>query len=237
MSCRTVAFTFVAVCLAFSYGFSQDDNPWKMVLKEKDLTIYNRTTDQSKVRELKAEFLVDAPTWRVCEAVCDLEDYRDYMPFTIVSKVLSTKKVNADRTDYVFFTAIQPPLVSVRYYTLDISRQNRFEDKDRWYQVRWKKSDDVDLDWTDPKVRKLFPDEIGAPMKVMVNEGYWILEPIDGGARTKIHYFVHADPAGNLPPFLAEKANYIMFPKLRRAVQKRVKDPRYDAFAPKLGAK
>lgn len=128
-------------------------------------------------------------------------------------------------------------MVSARYYTLDLTRQDRYENKEGWYKVHWRNSKEMDLDWKDPKVRKLFPAETTAPLKVTMNEGYWIFEPIDDGARTKVHYFVRTDPAGNLPPFLAEKANYIMFPKLQKALTERVKDPRYDAFAPKQGAK
>jgi len=214
-----------------------DEPPWKQVLKDKNLVVFNRDVEGSPIREIKAEFVVQAPTWRVCAVVCDFDKYSDFMPFTIVSKVLSNRTIDDDQAETTFFTAITPPLVTCRYYTLDIVRQKRYEGKVGWFKVAWEMSRKADLDWKNPKVRKLFPETFSAPMKVNVNRGHWILEPIDQDRHTKIHYYVHADPAGNLPPFLTNKANYVMFPKLRNAVIERVVDSRYDAYKPKQGAR
>lgn len=231
MPWRIITATVILLVISISAAHPEESG-WKLVLEENNLTAYNRDIPGTKLKEIKAIYTVNAPSWRVCEVVCDLDDYRNFMPFVLTSKVLKTETLSDGSKLFVVFHAIQPPLVSIRYNTLDLIRRDDFEKVKGRYKVEWKKSESTDIDWKDPLVKDSFSDDFAPPIKVESNSGYWLLEPVEGGAKTKVTYYVKANPMGDLPPFLTRKANFIMLPKLRGAVSKRVGDSKYDGFKP-----
>jgi len=234
---KTYIVIIICLLLLFAHGTGvvlSDDAGWKPVLDQGGLKVYNRSI-KGQARELKALFKINARSWRVAEVVCDLDDYKDFMPFTVISKVISREKIDSNITKFVFFTAIHPPLVNMRYFTLDLYRENVFEGKKGWYSIKWALSESVKIDWKDPEVKNLFPKEAAKPVKVLFNKGHWVLEPVENNRKTLVHYYVQANPAGNLPSFLTEKANFVLLPKLKKAVSKRVKESKYDSMAPVAG--
>ena len=210
---------------------AKENESWKVVFDQSGLKVYNRSI-KGAARELRAEFKINAPTWKVAAVVCDLDDYKDFMPFTVVSKVVSSEVLDENRTKYVFFTAIHPPLVNMRYFTLELIRENRFDGKENRIRIHWDLSKTTTIDWRDSSVRNLFSKETVEPVKVLFNIGHWVLEPLENNTKTLVHYYVQADPSGNLPSFLTEKANFILLPKLRKSVVERVTNPKYDSPSP-----
>jgi hypothetical protein len=69
-------------------------------------------------------------------------------------------------------------------------------------------------------------------VRVTVNEGSWLLEPLDGGARTRATYRLLTDPGGSVPGFAADLANREALPGVLQAVRRAVLDPRYREPAP-----
>ena len=222
-SIRIFAFVFL---LMHSCALAQSDD-WKKVSEKDGLAVYNRISEGFQIYEVKGVFELDHPAPQVAAAVWDLNQYSGFMPFTAASKVLAEEPVGPKICEAVFFTVIEPPLVSSRYYTLDLRLQRDFEGRAGVFHISWTMSskDDVGLD--DPRVKNLIPKQISTPIKVKMNMGYWLLEPVPE-KKTKITYYVKTDPGGGLPPVIINKANLVALPKLRDAMTKRLSETKYD---------
>ncbi|MBI4678910.1 MAG: hypothetical protein HY748_15130 [Elusimicrobia bacterium] len=57
-------------------------------------------------------------------------------------------------------------------------------------------------------------------MRVLVNDGSWTLEPVDGGKRTRATYYLYTDPGG-IPGWVVNMGNKKALPELFKAVRTR----------------
>ena len=57
-------------------------------------------------------------------------------------------------------------------------------------------------------------------VRVKLDTGSWLLEPREGGKKTFVTYYLHTDPGGSLPAWVADKANKSSMPDVMRAVRK-----------------
>ena len=211
------------------------DQGWSLKSEKNGLKIYNREKAGSSIKELLAITDVDAPSWRVFAVIGDYDSFKDFMPYTKVSKVLEKKPVSDKKTINYFLTALELPLVANRYYTLQLTDEKDVDGKPGVYRSAWTMSKEPGLDpsWDDPKVKDLFPKGFSNPIKTAINNGYWLIEPTGDGSRSHINYYVFTDPGGKIPAWVANQANGTAVPKLMSALRDRLKDPRYDRFAPK----
>jgi hypothetical protein len=111
-----------------------------------------------------------------------------------------------------FYTRVNPPVVSRRDYTMRMVDEGEVG------------GGALRISWT--------PSDRGPPprpgvVRVEVNEGFWLLEPVDGGARTRATYRLHTDPGGSVPAFAADLANREALPGVLEAVRRAARDPRY----------
>ena len=181
------------------------------------LIVSARSKEGSDVKEVRGVGVIDAPAWVVKNVIDDVGHYKDFMPYTKASTVIST------HDGYVVsYQRLATPVVDDRDYTIKIFDESR---EDAQGKVIWKTR------WTE--ANKLGPKPIDGVARVPINEGYWILEDADGGARTKATYYVYTSPGGSIPTFVVNMANAQAVPELFRAVGKASKDPRYQAARPK----
>jgi hypothetical protein len=129
--------------------------------------------------------------------------------------VESTKKVGmeSEKVFYVY-SQLAPPFIDKRDYTIRVSDDSEWKDGQGFLKSSW----------------TLAPPDKGPPPKkdvvrVAVNDGYWKLEPTDGGKKTRGTYYLFTDPGGGLPRWIVNTANSgavpDVFKSIRRAVAKK----------------
>lgn len=214
---RSVAFIFVALS---SMPVLAAESKWEEAatadIDGHKLVVSARSKDGSEVKEVRGLGVIDAPPWVVKNVIDDVARYKEFMPYTVESLILST------HDGYVVsYQRLDTPVVDDRDYTIKIYDESR-EDADG--RVIWKNR------WSE--ANKLGPPVKAGVARVGVNEGYWILEDKDGGARTKVTYYVYTSPGGSIPTFLVNMANTQAVPELYRAVSKASRDPRYTKTKP-----
>jgi hypothetical protein len=107
-------------------------------------------------------------------------------------------------------------LVDDRDYTIRIHFETRrTADGDTIYCNRWETASD------------LGPAERPGVVRVKVNEGYWLLEPLPGKTLTRATYCVFSECGGKLPASFVNSANRSAIPKLFDAIRKQAKLPKY----------
>jgi hypothetical protein len=214
---RHVALAFVALTSPVAFAA---DGTWEEAatadIDGHKLVISARSKAGSEVKEVRGVGVIDAPPWVVKNVIDDVARYKEFMPYTVESLILST------HDGYVVsYQRLDTPVVDDRDYTIKIFDESR-EDADG--RVIWKNR------WSEANA-------LGPPLKpgvtrVGINEGYWILEDSAGGARTKATYYVYTSPGGSIPTFLVNMANTQAVPELFRAVSKASRDPRYAKTKP-----
>jgi hypothetical protein len=63
--------------------------------------------------------------------------------------------------------------------------------------------------------------EVKGVVRIRLNDGSWVAEPISGGTRTRLTYTLLTNPGGLIPDFVANMSNTVAIPKLFKAVMKR----------------
>lgn len=188
----------------------------KVDIDGRTLVVSARARDGSDIKEVRGVGVIDAPAWVLKNVIDDVAHYKDFMPYTKESTIIST------HDGYVVsYQRLATPVVDDRDYTIKIFDESREDVNGR---IIWKNR------WSE--ANKLGPAVKPGVARVAVNEGYWILEDHDGGARTKATYYVYTSPGGNIPTFVANMANNQAVPELFRAVSKASKNPRFKSTKP-----
>ena len=182
---------------------------WKITAKVKDVTIYSRPHPGSHLKEFSAVGPIAAPTRAVHAVIDDFENYPNFMPFTVESRV-----VKREGDSVIGYQRLSPKICADRDYTL------------RVWKTSWPVSDGLVFrsQWT--SANEFGPPEKKGVVRVKVCNGGWLLEP-DSAVRTRATYTVFTDTGGLIPAFLANYACQNGISRLFDAVRKRVKDPKY----------
>jgi len=156
----------------------------------------------SPVKIGKGIGVLDVPAAVVMQVVTDLNNYKDFMPFTKESEV----DLKRSGGDVIYFSSkLSVPLVSERFYTLKMTQEENVEgDRGSFY-----------LSWSlDPEKKS----------NLFLNSGSWKLVPYgpDGG-RTLALYTVITDPGGNIPNFIKDKSTRIGIPSVFEAITGRAR--------------
>ncbi|MBX5482588.1 MAG: SRPBCC family protein [Myxococcaceae bacterium] len=178
---------------------------WEVAAQEDNLTVYARERKDTSVREMKAVGVIDAPPEKVWKALRDYENYSKTMPYTQVSKIVARE--GGDKVIW-FYSVVNTPIVARRDYCIKLTDVSKWDNGKGYLKVVWTASNDK----APPK-----PDDV---VRVTVNDGYWLLEPVDGGKKTKATYYVFTDPGGSLPKWLVNKANSSAVPDVFEATRK-----------------
>lgn len=186
---------------------------WALVSRSETLTIFKRPRKDSNIHEVKAVGLIEAAPVVIKRVLDDTAEYPHFMPYVIESRVISR-----DGDSLIGYQRVSPPLISDRDYTMRIrSETKRGANGDTSYCNRWEPAND------------LGPAEKSGVARVKINEGYWLLEPLAGGARTRATYSLYCDSGGTLPAAIVNTANRTAIPKIFDGVRKQAKLPKYSA--------
>lgn len=180
------------------------ENKWELSLEEDNLTVYAREKKGTSVQEMKAIGTIDAPPEQVWKALRDYENYSKTMPYTEVSKVLARE--GGDKVIW-FYSVVNTPIVDKRDYCIKLTDESKWKDGKGYLKVTWTVAND--------KAPKKADDVV----RVMVNDGYWLVEPVEGGKKSKATYYVFTDPGGSVPKWLVNKGNNTAVPRVFEAVR------------------
>lgn len=178
---------------------------WVKAAETDGITVFTRDKPGSEVKEMKALGTIDAPPDAVWKVLRDYPKYKERMPYTEVASVVATE--DGGKVTY-FYSKISAPFVSKRDYTLKIVDESDWKDGKGFLKSSWVIAADKGPPPTDGVVR------------LKINDGFWRLEPIDGGKRTQATYYLFTDPGGSVPKFLVNQANSGAVPDVFRAIRK-----------------
>ena len=196
----TVTTLFLTAALALP-----NPNPWQEVRRGEDLRIWARAVPDSSLREVKAEAIIDASLERVWRTLGDLDHYTDFMPY-----VVEARKVAQNDTEHFEYYRLDPPLVAQRDYTVAVTT---VQDNDKGEYVRsWRVANQEGPPPRKDAVRLAFCD------------GSWTVQRLSP-RQSRLSYWLHADPGGAIPNWIANRANNQSLPALFEAVKQRGGDP------------
>ena len=190
--------------------------PWQEVARSAAVTVYRRPRGGTAVTETLAVGELDAPPWVVMNALADYEPEEGQMPYVAEVKVLKR-----DARGTVIYNRTSPPVVDDRDYTIRMFDDSFVRaDGAVVYVARW-----VTANQEGP------PPKPGV-VRVNLTEGYWRLDPIGDGKKTRASYFVFAEPGGSLPQSVADFGTNTAMADVFNALRARVKASKYRARAP-----
>lgn len=178
---------------------------WEQAAKDDGITVFSRTHPGSSVAEMKAIGMIDGSPREVWTSLRDYPHYTETMPYTEEAKVLSTEE--GGKVLY-FYSVINAPLTSRRDYVIKIVDESDAKDSAGTLKLTWKAA-----------TEKAPPLREGI-VRVTLNDGYWILEPRDQGAKTFATYYLYTEPGGSVPKWIVNKANGTAVPAVFKAIRK-----------------
>ena len=179
---------------------------WEQVASSDGIAVFARTREGSAIAEVKAEAVVDAPPEAVWAVVRDYEAQTRTMPYTEAARVLAREA--GDKVT-VLYTVIKAPLADRRDLTVRITDESQWQGGQGFLKARW-------------TAVEAGPAPVDGIVRVRLNDGYWLLRPREGGARTQVTYYLYTDPGGSVPRWIVNQANRSSLPEVLRALRREV---------------
>jgi hypothetical protein len=203
--CATAGLIVLLWCvipLGWSLDVQRPVTGWTEAYRSAELVVF--TKDVEKGRRIVAIAEVDARPEVVFNVVNDFDHYPEFMPYVIESRVLSR---NGD-SEVVAYNRIAPPFVAERDYPLKFRMTRGSLANGGVFRSEWTASPEAE-------------PEVEGVVRIRLNDGSWVAEPISGGSRTRLTYTLLTNPGGLIPDFVANMSNTVAIPKLFKAVMKR----------------
>jgi hypothetical protein len=178
---------------------------WALAVKKENVTVYARERKETGMQELRAEGVIDAPPEKVWKVLREYDLYAKRMPY--VEEVRTVGKERGGKVTYVY-TILAMPLLNRRDYVL------RLVDESRWSKGRGF----LKISWSVDNSRA--PQKPPDVVRMALNEGSWLLEPLAGGRSTRVVYSLHCDPGGGLPRWMANMGNGTAVPEVFAALRR-----------------
>ena len=189
------------------------EHKWEKAAETGGVTVLRRDKEGSSVKEVKATAVFDAAPKAVWAVINDLDNYKDFMPYTAEAKVLER---SADGKEVVSYQHLTAPIVSERDYLIKLRNESTTTDdgKTGYYKVVWNA--------LPPEKDSMMPEKKDV-VRVRVNDGYWQLEGNADASKTFATYYVYTAPGGSIPTFVINIANTEAVPKVFESIRKRLK--------------
>lgn len=191
---------------------AEEEAAWATASEKPGLTIFQRLRKDSALYEFKAIGEIAAPPEVVKRVLDDVLEYPHFMPY-----VAETRIISQDAHSRVSYQRISPPLVGERDYTVRVKFETRHTAEGNCYCNRWQAANE------------LGPTENKGVVRVKVTEGYWLLEPTEGGQKTRATYAIFSDSGGSIPTAFLNTGSRTAIPKLFDSVRRQSLLPKYHA--------
>ncbi len=171
---------------------------WRLINEGEDICIWNRTVEDSSVRQVAASVFMSAPLADILEIILAYDNYADVFTYVEQSEILMELP-----DGYRVFQQLNFPWPARdRFYTIDISLRGPL---DGIYQLSWTQSE--------------LSARNGRGVETEMNDGLWHLQATDDGG-TRVLYFLHTVPGGSLPDWLVNLGNRQALPDTLNDVRK-----------------
>jgi ribosome-associated toxin RatA of RatAB toxin-antitoxin module len=188
--------------LTWAFDVKSPGPEWAEAKRSHELVIFIK--DVSEGRKIIAVSEVNALPEAIFNIVSDIENHSEFMPYVKESRILS----RSSDTELVFYQRIAPPFVSDRDYPLRFTMTRGTPANGNVFKTEW------------TVTPKTIP-EIKGVVRLTLNDGSWLIEPTDGGKRSRLTYTLLTHPGGMIPDFVVNQSNTVAIPKLFEAVKKR----------------
>lgn len=210
MTCAKNALAVVAVVTTVAAAEAQaGDGGWSAVHTRDGVAVSSRPRPGSVFHEMRVVSDFDAPPERILAVLGDIEHYPQFMPPTSAARLLSR-----DGDISYYYMEISPPVIARRDYCIRVGIEKLPDGRMRSYWV-------ADNSGCLPERRGI--------VRVLSNDGEWLLEPIDGGRRTHVIYRCHIEVGGRVPAWMVNRVSATELPNVFAAVRRVVGQPRYAA--------
>ncbi|MBF0118269.1 MAG: hypothetical protein HQK79_05490 [Desulfobacterales bacterium] len=215
-----------------SYDLSAPDSSWEEINDKGDFKNYYKDDKESGTGKVLMIGVADATPARCFAVVGDYDEFPNFMPYMQYVKLINENKVDENKTiNHVFFY-FSAPLIAGRYYTLELADEKNPDGKEGAYRSKWtmekgkfrRTPDDAEIK------KHVKTGLFQKPVETAFNDGYWLFEPLDGGKKTKVTYYVWTNPGGSIPDMAVNKGNKLALPELWKCFTKRLKDSKYGAL-------
>jgi hypothetical protein len=186
---------------------SASPSEWKFISNKQGVAIFRRA--RPVTNESKAIGEIAASTDLVKAVLDDVDAYTNFMPYVAECRVLKR-----EGDSLLAYQRISAPLVSDRDYTLRVRFSATPVEGGVSYLSRWQTENAHG------------PAEKAGVVRVNLNEGSWLLEPI-GPNTTRATYLVYTDSGGVIPAFIKNMGSQAGLRQMFAAIRKQVRDPKY----------
>jgi ribosome-associated toxin RatA of RatAB toxin-antitoxin module len=186
---------------------SASPTEWKFISNKEGVAIFRRQRPVSN--ESKAIGEIAASTDMVKAVLDDVDAYTSFMPYVAECRVLKR-----DTDSVLAYQRISAPFASDRDYTLRVRFSATPVAGGVSYLSRWETENAHG------------PAEKPGVIRVHLNEGSWLLEPLGPNA-TRATYLVYTDSGGVIPAFIKNMGSQVGLRKMFAAIRKQVRDPKY----------
>ena len=184
---------------------------WKVIRTSDELSIYEKNRQKgNKARAILARSELDLPPWRIWRALNDFSRFPEFIPFVEETVVLA----RGEKELLLFQLVDSPWPIQNRCFTVRMQLELPLKPTGH-YRQSW--------DLAPPSMQ--IERECG--IRTPTNRGYWDLEPLDGGARTRLTYLIESDPGGKLPGFAVAYSHRRAVPKLFESIREQASQARY----------
>ena len=182
---------------------------WREVSDAGQIYVYNRKAEGSPICEVMARSRIAAEPQTVFRVVTDFAHYTEFMPYTAMCRV-----ERATASEFWVYQRLEFPFISNRHFVVKVVL-HPCNGIAGFHGTVWHQDNEFAMP----------PDDTGA-IQPRVNSGSWELWPAGNGRETEAVYYLHSDPGGALPAFLANLVNRRALPEVIRAVSQRCREAR-----------
>jgi carbon monoxide dehydrogenase subunit G len=181
---------------AFALEWQADDQGWRFSRRIGDVDIYLRPVEESTFPALRAHARIDAPLAAIYAVISDYDNFQDFIPSVLDSRILKRHKDTA----WVYQRLGFPLMVADRHYVIKVT--DTLNQAEAGY---------IEVDWhlDREQSRSLRIDGAVLPNSF---SGSWQLTALKNGQQTDATYSIHVEPGGMLPAWLYSDAgeNYVL---------------------------
>ncbi|NOX84478.1 MAG: START domain-containing protein [Chlorobi bacterium] len=180
---RPLIITAILFQFFSTFGQKTGENGWKLAKVKDGIKVYTRIPEGVRLKEYKAETIVEATPERVLEVLTDADRYSEWM-----SGIKETKRLKKEGDSAFYIYAL-------------LSLPWPFDDRDEVSRSVVMK-DTIPGGYFMPirLVSGLVPEKKGI-VRMTNGKGYWLIEPLPDGKTRIIHQFI-GDPGGNIPAWI-----------------------------------
>ncbi|PWJ43091.1 START domain-containing protein [Sediminitomix flava] len=177
-------YLFIYVFLLLTVFEVKAQKNWEFKKEKEQIKVYLKDVEGSKLKAFKGECDIKAPISNCIALIQDIPSLADWMPNTSFAKLLS----NSADSLLVYYSVSEAPWP--------------LSPRDGIYQYVFQYNKSEELLEVNIKLEANKLPEEKDKIRIRVGGGRWLLKKIDDFS-TKVIFEFHADPAGDIPSWLA----------------------------------